>query len=277
MPSADSLEELRELQRLLFSCITRPSGPDEGSVGFAAQLVRSSGKLAPVDRIEIYRRQYWIRLLSALSEDYPGLAGLLGAERFRRTAQAYLLRYPPTSPMLPELGSRLPRFLREEPGWAAPFPPRLVLDLARFEWAKIAAFHAPEAPLPQKEELSSPEIRLFLQPHLNLLHLRYPVDRPEPGETFRSTPLRPEARRIVVHRQGSTVYHKLLPREAFSLLRSFAKGISLFQACRRTAARFPDLAPERYRDWFREWAALGWLTTSPSLARAGRPQASKTA
>ncbi|MDD2676828.1 MAG: DNA-binding domain-containing protein [Methylacidiphilaceae bacterium] len=290
MPKADSVEGLRALQHLLYSCITRPPGPEdgrqtkgdpgEGMASLAAQLIRPSATLNPFDRLEIYHRQYWLRLREALFQDFPGLETLLGSERFRRLLEAYLLRYPPTSPMLRELGSRLPRFLREEPDRAAPYPRRLLLDLARFEWAKIVAFYAPEHPLP-REERTTPQTCLFLQPHLVLLDLHYPVERwtpetrlpsalaegapaghthpPKSGES-RVSPARP---RIVLHRQGQTVYHKILPREAFFLLRSFSKGSSLLQACNQTAEKFPDLPPGHYQEWFREWASLGWLTTQP--------------
>lgn len=272
-PDAEALEELREIQRLLFSSITRPLGPDEpirGKSGsgenlpdLAARLVRPSAKQAAFDRLEIYHRQYWIRIGNALSEDFPALENLLGPERFREVVQAYLLRYPPTSPMLRELGSRLPRFLREEADWAVPLPHRLVVDLARFEWAKIAAFYAAEHPLPRADEIATPEIPLFLQPHLSLLDLRYPVERAAPEEFSPAVPPSPEPRRLVVHRQRETVYHKLLPREAFFLLGSFSQGLALLEACARTAERFPALAPERYQEWLREWSSLGWLTTQP--------------
>ncbi|MDD4933739.1 MAG: DNA-binding domain-containing protein [Methylacidiphilaceae bacterium] len=291
LAKADSVEGLRELQRLFLSCITRPPGPEDRAqakddrrdemASLASRLFRPSTKQSPFDRLEIYHRQYWLRLREALSEDFPGLETLLGSERFHGLLQAYLLRYPPTSPMLRDLGSRLPRFLREEPDRTAPYPRRLVLDLARFEWAKIVAFYAPEHPLPRKEEGTTPETSLFLQPHVLLLDLRYPVERWTPESRSPSAPaegapaglpplpksgqapIPPDPRRIVLHRQGQTVYHKILPREAFFLLRSFAKGSSLLQACARTGEKFPDLPPDRYREWFQEWASLGWWTTQP--------------
>jgi hypothetical protein len=291
LPKADSVEGLRALQRLFYSCITRPPGPEDGRktkgdpgeamAALAAQLIRPSAKQSPFDRLEIYHRQYWLRLREALSEDFPGLETLLGSERFCGLLEAYLLRYPPTSPMFRELGSRLPRFLREEPDRAAPYPHRLLLDLARFEWAKIISFYASEHPLPREEERMTPQTRLFLQPHLVLLDLRYPVDRWTPETRSPSAPaegasagrlrppksgesrVSPERRRIVLHRQGRTVYHKILPREAFFLLRSFSTGASLLQACNQAAEKFPDLPPGHYEEWFREWASLGWLTTQP--------------
>lgn len=283
-PRANSRAELRELQRLLLACIARPidsedsggaaRGGGQNPAALAERLIRPSRTLSPFDRLEIYHRQYWLRLREALSADYPALERLVGSERFGEIIQAYLLRYPPASPLLREVGSRLPRFLREEPAWAAPLPPRLLLDLARFEWAKIAAFHAAEDPLPRKQQLSRTGVRLFLQPHVHLLDLRYPVDRITPEELSAASPPSPDARRIAIHRQGMTVYHKLLPREAFYLLASFAKGRSLAEACARTAKRFPSLTPESYRDCFREWSALGWLTASPSRIRR-RVQPSK--
>lgn len=244
----------------------------------AARLVQPSATQSSFDRLEIYHHQYWLRLREAFSEDFPVLESLLGTERFRSLIEAYLFRHPPTSPILRDVGSRLPRFLVEEPDRAAPHPQRLVLDLARFEWAKIVSFHSPELPLPREEEMATPAIRLFLQPHLALLDLRYPVDEwgPEnpPPQSTVSSPLSPKPRRIIVHRQGGIVYHKLLQREAFSLLRSFAKGLSLLQACERTAQKHPGLPPERYREWFQEWSSLGWLTAQPSSL--GRSASSET-
>ncbi|VVM06303.1 hypothetical protein MAMC_01026 [Methylacidimicrobium cyclopophantes] len=289
-PNADTVEGLRELQRLFFSAITRPLGPDGRAGGksapdletaaLAARLIRPGAKQSPLDRLEIYHRQYWIRLQQAFFEDFPGLWNLLGPERFRGLIEAYLLRYPPDSPLLREVGSHLPRFLREEPDWAAPFPHRLVLDLVRFEWAKIVTFYARELPLPRKEEMTTREIRLFLQPHLVLLDLRYPVERWDPEGSSSAPagspiPLSPEPRQIALHRQGETVYHKLLSRESFFLLRSFRKGLSLLEACERTAEKFPDLPPERYHEWLREWSSLGWLTTR--TADRSRSFGSKTA
>ncbi|MGD9897139.1 MAG: putative DNA-binding domain-containing protein [Candidatus Methylacidiphilaceae bacterium] len=283
IPKADSIESLRELQRLLFCRITRPPEPadrtearsegNESLAALASRLIRPSASQAPLDRLEIYHRQYWLRLWDAFSEDLPCLESLLGPERFRSLIAAYLLRYPPTSPLLRTVAIRIPRFLREEPDWAAPYPHRLVLDLARFECAKIAAFYAPEWPVPRTEELATAEIRLFLQPHLVLLTLRYPVERWK--RKTGDSPPSPEPSRVVVHRQRQTVYHKRLSREAFFLLRSFKSGLTVRQACERTAEKHPGLPPERYREWFQEWSSLGWFSArSSSLDRSLRSETS---
>ena len=137
----------------------------------AAEFIKPNDRLSSFERLEIYNRQYWFRLLDCLYEDYPGLLAVLGERKFLKLATAYLARYPSDSFALRDLGSRLEQFLRDEPQWSGPHQ-ALALDMARFEWAQVVAFDGfPSHRSPPIEILDTPpdKLRLGLQPYLSLL------------------------------------------------------------------------------------------------------------
>jgi Putative DNA-binding domain len=108
----------------------------------AAEFIRPNDRLSSFERLEIYNRQYWFRVLDCLWDDYPGLRAIVGQRKFMGLITAYLARYPSDSYTLRDLGNRLERFLREEPQLVAPRE-ELAIDMARFEWAQIIAFAGP--------------------------------------------------------------------------------------------------------------------------------------
>jgi hypothetical protein len=140
---------------------------DGGSMRkLAADFIKPNDRLTPFERVEIYNRCYWFRILDCFYDDYPGLLAILGNRKFLKLATAYLERYPSESFTLRNLGSRLERFLLEEPQWTAPRQ-EMALDIARFEWAQIVAFDGPsETPISADDILDVPpeRLRLRLQP-----------------------------------------------------------------------------------------------------------------
>ena len=84
----------------------------------AAEFIKPNDRLSSFERLEIYNRQYWFRVLDCLYDDYPGLRAILGERKFMKLATAYLARYPSDSYTLRDLGNRLEQFLQEEPQWS---------------------------------------------------------------------------------------------------------------------------------------------------------------
>src|SRR6202000_1226738 len=84
---------------------------------------------------------------------------------------------PSTSFTLRNLGARLPHWLADHTEFA-PTRPRLVLDVARLEWAYVEAFDGRAVTPLAEEDFAglNADSKLFLQPHLQLLDLQYPVD-----------------------------------------------------------------------------------------------------
>ena len=79
-------EQLERIQRVLGDAFRRFTPIDEQ--GEAAQevarIVRGNDRLTPLEQAEIYRGQFWLRHRDALTEDYPGLAYILGEEVFEQ-------------------------------------------------------------------------------------------------------------------------------------------------------------------------------------------------
>jgi hypothetical protein len=268
----------------------QPRLPDGNNMRAAAtEFIKRNDRLSSFERLEIYNRQYWFRLLDCLYEDYPGLLAVVGERRFLRCVRAYLARYPSDSFALRDLGSRLEQFLREEPQWSGPHQ-ALALDMVRFEWAQVVAFDgATKPPITTDQILDTPpdKLRLSLQPYLSLLQLDYAVDdfvialkqratdglRGEASNAFDSAPKAPRRRQrirlpartriyLAVHRHENRLYFKRLEAEAFAILTALSRGVSVADACMEalssSAASEVNWAP-KIQAWFQNWAALGWL------------------
>lgn len=262
----------------------------------ASEFIKPNDRLSSFDRLEIYNRVYWFRVLDCLYDDYPGLRAILGERKFGRLATAYLAKYPSTSFTLRNLGRHLEKFLREEPHWVTPNE-ELALDMARFEWAQVLAFdEAAAPPLRPDDVLDTPaaKLRLRLQPYLSLLELNYAVDkfllavkkreadtlRDEASNTFDSMPRAKKRKRrirlpkreriyLAVHRHQNMLYYKRLEPAAFAILCSLGKGRSVEQACESALRGCKEKdCSRRLQEWFHDWSALGWLCRMRQRGRA---------
>src|SRR3954469_11679790 len=141
--------KLLKLQRTMARAVMQPLTADERSQrtapdgsamrAYASRFIKPNDRLTSVERLEIYNRQYWFRLLSALAEDFPGLRSVLGEKQFDAMCKAYIVDCPSPSFTLPNLGSKMESWLRAHPKWAGK-KQTLALDIARLEWADIEAF-----------------------------------------------------------------------------------------------------------------------------------------
>src|SRR5207302_7870133 len=114
---------LDQLQRALFDVIRQPLTASErmrartldgrSTKKIASEIIKPNSRLTSVERLEIYNRVYWFRILSSLAEDFPGLRGVIGQQRFDKVLLAYLTELPSESFTLRNLGSRLEAFLRQ--------------------------------------------------------------------------------------------------------------------------------------------------------------------
>jgi len=251
----------------------------------AAGFIKPNDRLTSFERLEIYNRQYWFRLIDCFYDDYPGLRAVLGDRRFARLAHAYLMQHPSASFSLRNLGQFLLKFLEAQPQWVAPHE-ALALDMARLEWAQIEAFDneaKPPLAMDSLLEIDPARTRLHLQPHLTLLELSHPVDeflvqvkradrlRDEASNAMEAHParLRRRLRRglkpaqvfLAVHRHKDTVYYKRMEPGAFAVLSAFGAKATIAEACQQLGAvegPSADLGI-KIKSWFESWAALGWL------------------
>ncbi|MDB6167719.1 MAG: hypothetical protein JWM88_583 [Verrucomicrobia bacterium] len=281
---------LREIQRLMHASLLRPLAAGDRMqrkwtdgrpmAEVAAEIIKPNDRLTAFDRLEIYNRMYWFRLVDCFHDDNPGLRAMLGARKFDRLALAYLAKRPSRSFTLRNLCSGLEAFLRAEPAWTAPRT-ALAIDIARFEWAQTVAFDEEAfAPVTAADLGASPpsRLRLAVQPYVQLLALNHPVDayviavkkrdtlRAEASNATTAARRRAAVRRIrlprrsktwiAVHRVENQLYYKRLESSAFRILEALRAGARLSRALARGGA---GVTTGQVRDWFALWTELGWL------------------
>jgi hypothetical protein len=285
---------LLELQRRMAHDVTRPLTPDftmqsEAEDGasiaqIAETYIKPNDRLSSFDRLEIYNRQYWFRVIGAVADDFSALQAVLGSKRFDALVLAYLKENPSTSFTLRNLGAKLPVFLETHPELSSRRH-QLALDVARLEWAYVEAYDSAALPPLNESDFShlTAESTLILQPHVQLLALRFPVDelvlavhQENPSADILSnavterrqrphTPL-PVMRRstthLAVHCFDDSVYYRRMDREEYLLLSALQQRLSLSQAI-EAAFIHAKLTPEdqaaRTRYYFAHAAELGWL------------------
>ena len=253
---------------------------------YAARFIKPNDRLTSFERLELYNRQYWWRVLAALQEDFPGLRAVLGDRKFDAMSKAYLVDCPSTSFSLRNLGSKLGAWLRKRPKWAGK-QQQLALDIVCLEWADIEAFDGKAEPPLKPEDVStaaSGDLRLHLQPHIQLLDLHYPVDDlllavrdSDEDSTVASNAFRERKKRrrvratahlkpapifLAVYRLDESVYFRRLDREEFLLLRALRAGKTLAAAIDAGFAGSKMPMPDRaatVQAWFQRWATLGWF------------------
>lgn len=171
-----STGDLRTLQRLMTHALVRPLTPGDNLqprwldgrplADVAAEFIKPNDRLTSFERLQIYSRSYWYRLIDCVYDDSPGLRALLGEKKFSALVRAYLAKYPSRSFTLRNLCSRLPQFIREEPRWTVPRT-ALAHAVARFEWAQTVAFDGEARPVLTPDDIADAppaRLRLGLQP-----------------------------------------------------------------------------------------------------------------
>jgi hypothetical protein len=287
---------LLAIQRQMASAVMTPLTPSErmrnvapngrSMRGVANKIIKPNDRLTSFERLEIYNRQYWFRVLSGFAEDFPGLRAILGTRAFDKVAEAYLKDCPSTSFTMRNIGSKLEPWLRKHPKFAGPRQ-QLALDMVRLEWAEINAFDGKhETPLTPADlaEANPAKLRLHLQPYITLLDLQYPVDdlllavRKDAEDVSVASNAMSERHKIkrvkavastkpgqiflAVHRMGEEVYFRRLDREEFAILSFLRDGKSLNAAIEAGLRKNATPVTERpllIQKWFQTWSTLGWF------------------
>jgi len=103
--------------------------------------VRDTSKADRVALLDVYRDGYALRLIEALTTDYPGVLAMAGPADFDHMARGYIASHPSRHPSVRWYGRDLADFLANtEPYCRTP----AAADMARFEWALGEAFDSPD-------------------------------------------------------------------------------------------------------------------------------------
>jgi hypothetical protein len=264
---------LAALQSLVTDAIRRPSPlcEDDPLAHDVEELVAPSARgMHALERLEVYRDQFWVRHLLSLQDDYPTLVWALGRDTFRRLATEYLQACPPRTWNLQKLGADLPHYVASRAPWHGD---AIARDAARLDWAFMHAFDAPDAPpfdrrvLATAPESSWPGARLAFHPSLRALALEHSLH--ELRESIkRGHPCprpAPQVTRIVVWRDHACFLHAAaLEPLAFELLVALERGALLGGACEELARSHREADPlglaPRVGAWFEQWTASGWVS-----------------
>jgi len=228
----------------------------------AEEIIKPGPRLSAPERLELYHRQYWYRLLDSIGEDFPILARMLGEERFWTLMEDYLAAGPSQSFTLRHLGERLPEFAATWERASESECPWLYA-IARLEYARMEVFERAEYRPVQPEELATCE--LMLQPHVVRLALPRPADLCAEWETFIPVPLASVVMAVWRGPHGIPNDARLDPVEAILLDRLAAGGTlaSVFQE-----PVDPEPTPEQISAWFGAWHARGWIAVKPESGEA---------
>lgn len=224
---------LEAAQRWLFQRVTRPLGASASEPADDAVWV-AGGTLPSSERIAVYQRAYFSRLVECLRDDYPALAHALGADDFEALCLEFIETHPPASASLNYYGAPFADFCATWPAPRAAF----ASELARLEWAVVECIHADaERSLDPGElgALSEREwslVRLCPSPAARLLATSYPVHRYYQAflEGREPEPPRFEACSIAVCRRGDRVWRLGVDPRWAGLLRRLMSGEPLASA-----------------------------------------------
>jgi hypothetical protein len=293
--------KLLEIQDRMFRAVTQPLTAGEhmqhratdgrSMQDVAAEFIKPNDRLSSFERLEIYNRQYWFRVLDALNEDFAGLRAIVGGRRFEALCKAYLVECPSKSFTMRNLGAGLESWLQDNAHWIQSRA-GLALDMVRLEWAEIEAFDAAAEPAltPQDLAASDADPKFRLQPYVRLLGLHYAVDdllvairhghsdsamasnaMSEPrkrGQVHKVSRQKAQSIFVAVHRIDQSVYFKRLEPEAFVLLQALREESSLSTAV-ATAFEARNVAESEIlstvQNWFESWSTLGWLCQAQSV------------
>jgi hypothetical protein len=237
----------------------------------AERIVKASGRLSPVERLEIYREQFWLRHTSSLVEDFPGVSGILGQAAWATLIESYLEAHPPSSFTLRDLGLRFPEYIESQ---SALEHHRLCCDMARLELAYLEIFDAADAPPISPEALAGisddgwQRVRIAFHPALRLLKTEYPVaplrrqliEAQSNAENVLLPARDPHCQ--LLFRRDLSLFHEPISRGAYALLSALTRRVPLLPACEQAQVEVPSEAAsiaESVASWFQSWAARGFI------------------
>lgn len=285
MPASRSLNNL---QQWMQTVITHPDGIGAGirsadaakfltvTVGNIEQVILPSSDMNSLDRLQIYGRAYFGRLIECLRAQFPSVRHAIGDEAFDGLAFGYLIHHPSTNYTLGTLGDSFDAFLETtrppRPDETEPDQPDFadfLIDLARLERIFSEVFHGkgPESSrsLEPSEFDGLSAVRFAdcrLVPHacVRLVELRFPVHEYISAIRKETEPAPPTARPVclVVTRRDYVVRRYEITRPQFTLLSAIIGQSTIGQALEILLSDSNvDIASLKtdLRTWFRDWSA----------------------
>jgi hypothetical protein len=230
--------------------------------------VRDTKKADRVTLLDVYRDGYALRLIEALTDDYPGLMAMAGSSDFDHMARAYIAAHPSRHPSIRWYGKDVADFLSATPPYSRT---PAAAEMARFEWALGEAFDSPDAaPVTAEALMALPseawETLAFTPlPSLRRLTLAFDVPQAwqrraevEPGnlEVERAA----QSTRWAIWRPQLVSNFRSLDEDDAALLDALADGRPFPELCEAVATfTGEDQAPARAAGLLRAWVEGGLI------------------
>lgn len=236
----------------------------------AVAKVKDGKRITAVERLEIYRRQYWFRITESLREDFEGVSIILGEANYHQLVDEYLKKIPSRCWTLKGLGKYFSGYIARHRDQSVPTH-LAARNMAELEWAMIESFDAAEhngKPFPQTEEEIA-RAKFYLTPSVRLVRASFPLDRifalaKKGGRKPLSLLLKENQERyFAVYRTTSyQVRCKEMSFVEYSCLQQFAtKGVTLGDAITALPRDLPEgeLLLIHFKKWFASWKKELWL------------------
>ena len=274
---------LQQLQGWMQAVLMHPGGVVAGMLSDEARrhleiepegidsVINPSRQQSSIERLEIYSRAYYARLVECLRSEFPMLTTALGEDVFDQFAAGYLQDHPSRSYTLTRLGAGLADYLAatqpagDENAWLG-----FLVELARLEWCFNEVF---DGPGPEGHPPMSPETlhgisgsqwsacRLTPVAGLRLTNFAYPVHEMFHALRRGERPDPPAARltHLVIWRRDYIVRHDELSGLQIPLLAALVAGQNVGEAIEQAAVETDDLTPlaQSLEGWFRKWIQQG--------------------
>ena len=140
--------------------------------------VAGTARVSAEKRLAIYYDAYRLRLLEALTSNYPVLRAWIGDEQFENAGIAYLAAHPSRHFSIRYFGHSLPEYLASTEPWnGRPY----LAEMAALEWALSEAFDAEDRAAIRPDDMAHvpvdawPGMRLQLHPAARRLNLHWNV------------------------------------------------------------------------------------------------------
>ena len=240
--------------------VSRPTGIADGNLCIDADAypralvhaVEEGGQRSQRERIAVYHRQYWLRLIEVLQSELPLTMHRLGTQAFNATAMAYLIRYPPYHAELHRLSAHFP-------AWVAKHADPDIAEAARLDVLMARLFVAPRPVSAHNVGTLCAPLRCWRE-RWNSIADRHQVSMghtpvPMPGTG---------ARHYAIWRaeDGLIRWISIDPDQS-RLLRFLQHGEDLDATCARLTRSLDPAALERVTagitGWFTTWSRLGWM------------------
>lgn len=223
--------------------------------------------LGATDRLHIYSSGYRERLIEALRNDFPALCGYLGEAQWRALCEGYVRVHPSRSFTLREFGSHLPVYAARE---NAAGNPHFAAELARFEWAFVEAFDAPDALALGVEGLARVPAaawpQLTFERHPSVISIGIRFNTPALWSAIKEDATPPalaefaEAHGCVVWRQGLATVFRAMPPDEYRAWGALASGSNFAEICEALLGwHGATEIPMRSASLLRLWTTLGLI------------------